>query len=129
MKKHFVEFYSPGTFVSEVTEKEIDSWDTAKAIEMSKNIIERHGAKPYGFQFITRSRGDDDLDSKQIDASNMYYLGARVMTLDDVKREMPEKEILIHNMEFNKIEKVIVNDNSYRSVFPLNEDDVILEIK
>lgn len=33
MKKHFVHFESPGTFVSE------------KAIEMSKDILERHNTK------------------------------------------------------------------------------------
>ena len=70
MKKHFVTFFSPGTFVSETTEKEIDSWDVEKAKELARSIKERHGATPYGFRFITRSRNDDELDSKVSDRSN-----------------------------------------------------------
>lgn len=63
MEKHFVKFYSAGSFVAEETVKEIDSWDVNKAIEMSKDITERYGAKPYGFRFITKGRTDADLDS------------------------------------------------------------------
>lgn len=64
MKKHFVTFFSPGTFVSETSEKPIDSWDVDTAVEMSTQILERHGARPYGFRFSTRERGQEDLDSK-----------------------------------------------------------------
>lgn len=52
MEKHFVKFYSAGIFVAEETVKEIDCWDMDKAIEMSKDIAERYGAKPYGFRII-----------------------------------------------------------------------------
>ena len=31
IQKHFITFVSPGTFVHEETEKEIDSWDVEKA--------------------------------------------------------------------------------------------------
>ena len=62
MKKYFVKFLSPGTLYSESTTLEIDSHNVATAVEMSKNIVERHGAKPYGFQFITRERQDEELD-------------------------------------------------------------------
>ena len=42
MKAHFVTFSSPGTFVHEETTKPIGSWDTEKAIEMAREITERH---------------------------------------------------------------------------------------
>ena len=48
MEKHFVTFYSPGTFAAETSRKPIESWDVDKAVAMSKEIKERHGALPYG---------------------------------------------------------------------------------
>jgi len=64
VQKHFVTFYSPGTFVSEESSLPIDAWDVDKAKEMAHDVVERYGATPYGFRFTTRSRGDADLDSK-----------------------------------------------------------------
>lgn len=128
MEKHFVEFLSPGTFVSEATEKPIDAWDTEKAVIMAAEIIERHGAKPYGFRFTTRARGDDDLDSKVTKRSGMYYLGGEVFTRDQVEaRNLPGEEILRSNMRSNDIERIVVNTNSWKYTAALGKDDVVLE--
>lgn len=128
MEKHFVEFFSPGTFVSESTVKEIESWDVKKAVEMSRGIKERHGATPYGFRFITRTRNEDELDSKVTNRSNMYFLGGEVLYLADIEeRNDPKDSTLIWNMKINKIDRVIENKNSWKVVFPLEKDDVVLE--
>ncbi len=127
MKAHFVSFLSPGTFVHEETTKPIESWDVEKAKEMARGITERHDATPFGFRFSTRERKDDELDSKVVKRSGCYYLGGRVMTLADVKREMPNEHILIGNMECNGYDRIIVNTNSWKIVQPLNADDVVLE--
>lgn len=74
VSKHFVTFYSPGTFVAETSERPIDSWDVPAAVAMAREIKERHNAVPYAFRFTTRSRGPDDLDSKQSASSGYYYL-------------------------------------------------------
>ena len=129
MKKHYVTFYSPGTLVAEQTTKEIDSWDTDKAIEMAKGIQERHGAIPYGFIFTTRERSEADFDSKQTEHSGMYYLGGKVFTLEDIKaRNNPDDHILISNMQNNGYDRVVENNNSWRWTQPLNESDVVLNI-
>ena len=128
MKKHFVIFFSPGSFVSEQTEKPIESWDVEKAVELLKEIKERYGATPYGFCFTTRGRNSDDLDSKEISRSGMYYLGGKVLTLQDVKaRNNPDDRTLIFNMECNKYERVIENTNSWKVTLPLNDNDTVLE--
>ena len=128
MKKHFVNFYSPGTFVSEVSEKEIDSWDVEQAMEMARSIKERHGATPFGFKFVTRSRGENDLDSKVTDTSNMYYLGGTVRHLDFVILEnKPDEQTLIWNMKMNGWDRVIENNNSWKITQPLEKDDVVLD--
>ena len=119
MKKHFVTFFSPGTFVSESTKLEIPEWDTQMAVAMSSDIEERHGAVPYGFRFSTQSRGPEDLDSEQSATSNMYYLGGDVLTLAQVKeRNDPADSTLIWNMETNGYDRVVVNTNSWKATMP-----------
>jgi hypothetical protein len=130
MKKHFVVFFSPGTFVAEQTQKEIDSWDVEKAKKMARTIKERYGAIPYGFQFITRERKDTDLDSKESKRSGMYFLGGVIWTLASLKaRNDPKDRVLILNMETNHWNKVVVNNNSYTWAQILKGEDVVLEFK
>ena len=125
--KHFVSFLSPGTFVSEETVKPIDAWDVEAAVLMAADITERYGAKPYGFRFQTRSRGPDDLDSKITDTSGIYYLGGRIETLAQVKaRNNPDDRILIVNMEGNRIDRIVINTNSWKFTAPLRDGDVVL---
>jgi len=127
VQKHFVTFYSPGTFVAETSQKPIDSWDVETAVIMAADIKERYGATPYGFRFSTRARSADDLDSKEVAKSAMYYLGGRIETLAQVKaRNDPKDRILISNMECNGYDRIVVNDNSWRWTQPLHADDVVL---
>lgn len=44
----------------------------------------------------------------------------------DVEKQMPKETILISNMRCNGIKKVVVNDNSWRSIQPLEPKDVVL---
>jgi len=129
MEKHYVVFYSPGTFFTEESSVEIDSWDVTKAIELSKGINERYNAKPFGFRFVTRSRSETELDSKETASSNMYYLGGRIETKAEVfARNDPKEEILRSNMENNNIDRLIINDNSWRYTGAFNDGDILLEV-
>ena len=129
MKQHFVTFFSPGTFVSEETTKPIDSCHVGQAVEMSKTILERYNAIPYGFQFTTRERGENDLDSKKTKQSPMYYLGGTVLTVADIEaRNDPKDRILLSNMRCNRWERVIENTNSWKTVRPLMPEDVVLDM-
>lgn len=128
MKQHFVTFFSPGTFVSETSTKPIDSWDVAKATEMARGISERYNATPYGFQFSTRERGDNDLDSHEIAESNVYYLGGDIVTIEEIReRNDPDERTLLWNMEVNKLDRVLVNCNSWKITLPLTSDAIVLE--
>jgi len=127
MKKNFVTFLSPGTFVAESTTKEIESWDIHKATKMARDIQERHGATPYAFYFTTRGREKNDLDSKIIKTSGTYYLGGTILTLKDIKARKDQNDhILIRNMEANGWKKVIQNDNSWRWTQPLRRGDKVI---
>ena len=128
MKKHFVTFLSPGTFVHEETTKPIDSWDVDKAREMARAIKERHGATPFAFVFSTRQRGPLDLDSKEVAHSGRYYLGGKVETLEEVEaRQDPNEDTLRFNMRCNEWHRIITNRNSWKITQPLETDDVVLE--
>jgi hypothetical protein len=128
VQKHFVEFFSPGTFVAETTTREIESWNVEQAMRIADTITERYGATPYAFQFITRERSDEDLDSKIVKRSPTYYLGGKVETLAEVEaRNDPSERILRENMRGNHYDRIITNTNSYRFTQPLREDDVVLD--
>jgi hypothetical protein len=128
VEKHFVTFYSPGTFVAETSEYPIDGWDVETAKTIARSVKERYNATPYGFRFSTRSRGPADLDSKVSAESPLYYLGGTVETLDEVKARATEKDrVLLANMEGNGYDRIITNNNSWRWTQPLKDDDVVLE--
>lgn len=128
MERHFVTFFSPGTFVPEQTIRPIDSWDVAAAVEMARGVKERYGATPYAFQFSTRSRGPEDLDSRESARSHSYFLGGDVLTLAQIKaRNDPRDKTIIANMESNQIERVVENRNSWRAMLPLEDGDTVLD--
>lgn len=126
MEKHFVIFFSPGTFVSETTKMEIPSWDIEVAKTMAKTVKERHGATPYGFYFQTWVRNDGAWNESMTAMSNMYYLGGTVLTLEDIP-DTPENKILRFNMKINNYERVIENTNSWKITLPMQKDDVVLD--
>ena len=131
IKQHYVEFFSPGRYKAETTMREIDSWDVDKAVEMSKTIVEKRDARPYGFHFITRGRKDFELDSKELDRSPKYYLGGTLRTVAELEAENdPMNRLIIKQMKSNKFDKVIINTNCWKwgvslLVFP---DDIILDV-
>ena len=115
--------------MAEETIKEIDSWDVEKAIAMAKDITERYGARPYGFQFITRERKACDLDSKITKTSGMYYINGIVETLEEIKaKNDPSNRILISNMENNHWDRVVTTHTPWRWTMVFNENDHIVNI-
>lgn len=129
MKKHFVRFYSPGTFVAETNELPIDAWNVNEAVKLASTIIQRYGARPYGFRFVTRERKDDELDSREVALSPQYFLGGTVETLEEIEaRNDPADRILLSNMWGNGYAAVVTNDNSWRWTQPLQPDDVVLDV-
>ena len=111
VKQHFVVFSSPGTFFDEETSKPISSWDRAEARRMAKDVVERYGATPMSYRFITRGRGPNDLDSRVLDRSPNYYLGGIVETTEIVeKRGLKDEATLLRNMKNNDWNTIVRKD-------------------
>lgn len=129
-------FYSPGTFFAERSMRPIESRDCAKAVAMAEEIVERHGARPYGFVFETQLVADPvpdgrggtlNVEPKKIRGSGMHFLGGRLETLDEVeKRNDPSERIKCSNMRANDSCIVCINEKTYRSTQPFTESDVIV---
>lgn len=136
-RKHTVMFLSPGTFVSEYTTKDIDSWDTKKAVEMAESIVERYNAKPYGFRFETWKThtpvedgegGVLEVRPKLEKDSGIYFLGGKLETYDDVvARNLDSESILRSNMRGNEYWVICINTNSFKSTLPFGENDRIVD--
>ncbi len=125
MTKHFVTFFSPGTIFSETSRKSIDSWDVDAAVKMAADIVERHGARPYGFRFTTRELGESDLDSHESAHSGIYFLGGELLTLADVEaRNDPEDSTLLSNMRGNNYARVIRHP---AITLPFGDNDTLVE--
>jgi len=129
---HFVEFYSPGTFVSETSEEEIGEWDARKAMAMATDVKERYGARPFGFRFRTRVvTVPDDVPIKTLKESGIYYFNGRTMTLEDVERELPNETILISNMRGNDERTIVTGPKTgkgnYRWTHAFRPEDVLLD--
>ncbi len=127
MKQHFINFYSPGTMVAEVSSKPIDSWNVKLGQKMAKSITERHNAIPYAFRFITRGRKDDELDSVIIDRSPFYYFNVKIETYKQIKaRNDPKDRILLSNMKCNKWNRVVTTIKGWKCTLPLGKEDIVL---
>jgi hypothetical protein len=135
MRKHYVTFLSPGTFFPEQTSKEIIFWDVRAAVAMSKDIVERYYAKPYGFYFSTRivhkpvpdgEGGFLKVDSKEVDRTGIYFLGGKIFTLDDIDNTDEKNNTIIFNMQYN-CPVAIENTNSFKSTLPFNEKDFVVD--
>lgn len=130
MEKHFVQFLSPGTFVSEETTLQIDTWNIELAVKMAGGIFERYNARPYGFRFLTRARGTYDLDSKIVNRSGIYYLGGTIETAEEILARSDQKEeTLRFNVLSNGYKRIVTNTNSWKFTAALGDDDVVLDVQ
>lgn len=128
MRKHFVTFYSPGTFFAEDSTREIEAWDWEKAVEMSAKITERYGATPYGFRFKTMLCADPVSDGeggsltvqpKEVESSGTYYIEANILYYDEVLDEGALKS----NMLCNNWPFVAEATTGWRWAQPFNPND------
>lgn len=98
------------------------------ANKMADDLLQQVGIRPSGFHYTTRARGEEDLDSKEISKSPMYYFEGKTLTMDQVK-ELPEpkRTNMIYNMGAAKCDTVVVMEIKQEIGFPLKPGDVVLK--
>ena len=128
MKRHFVTFLSPGTFMAESSTKQVESWDVTAAQAMAEGITERHNAVPYAFYFHTMERAPGEWEPKRTATSSTYYLPhCKVETLEEIEaRNDPKESILRSNMRCNDWKRLVTTTKGWKWSQPLNDSDVVL---
>jgi len=137
LEEHTVTFLSAGTLMAETTTRPIALWDTTTACAMAKEIVERHGARPFAFFFRTEAVAPDSPDGvggvikggrKLTRRSGCYFINGKVETLAEVEsRTDPSESILLENMRCNGYTRVCTVVNGYRSTLPFESGDVNLD--
>jgi len=136
-EEHRVVFFSPGLLFPEQTGRVVASWDPALAMALWPSVAERHGAKPYAFQFVTMlvhppidvaGRGPLYVEPKEIARSSTYHIAGTLLTYDEVAaRNDPREDILRRNMRDGR-PIVCVTTHSYRATISFEESDVMVNL-
>lgn len=117
--KTYVEFFYPGVMFDETSLEEVTSRDVDR-------VKVPQGA--FGFLFfdlMSTEEGGVKMESDRLNISPMYYYGGRIMTLDEVRREVPSAHTLIGNMEGNDYNRVIrCRTGNFK---PFHDGDVYVE--
>lgn len=130
VQQHFVTFASPGTFFPETSTLEIDAWDIDTACKMAVDIVERHGARPYGFYFSTHGRTAKQLNAREIASSPFYFINCRAETREEVEAaNRPDEEILRANMRNNDIKAIARAKSGWKTAIEIRDHDVVLDFE
>jgi len=116
--KHFVEFLSPGSFFSESSSKEVKSRNDSQI---------KIGDHCFGYRFYDRNEFShpdtgETLKGKPMNYSHWTYFG-EVMTLAQVKKNVPDNRILVTNMINNGYKKVV--KTKFGQYIPLEPKDKV----
>ena len=98
-------FYSPGTFVKEVSTIKVPDINPLREKQKCSDITERHDSHPYGFQYFYENGRAK---------TGIYYLNARVVDQETVKKEYGENSILYRNMIYNNISHVAITTTPWK---------------
>lgn len=119
VKTTYIEFYYRGAIFAETSVKEVASRDT-KGVDVPEGS--------YGFRYfdmMSTEEGGVKMTSGRLNISPIHYYGGRIMTLDEVRREMSDAHILISNIENNGYTRVIRCRTG--NFVPFEDGDIYIE--
>ena len=121
MLKHYVQYFSPGSFVSETSDKEIPSRSLDHVLPMKKNSYS------YGFLFFDREEtkiNGEVLKGKKKNYSSTHYIGGRKMNATEVKAEVKNNATLLSNMKINEWKYVV--KTKFGQFMPFEKGDIMI---
>ncbi len=121
MTKTYLRISYPGSFVSEQSISEVKN--RSMPTELPKGY--------FSFNFYDQeeiNQGGEKLMGKPKNYSKEYYPGGRLMTLAEVKAEVPNSKILQSNMECNEWDKVIKTRRGNFQPYDAAKNEVIADI-
>jgi hypothetical protein len=118
-EKNTVVYLSPGTFVPEVTERDVETWDPIRAAAEAQTVTERYDAKPYAFYFrrveVVQGPRGKVVELQELECSGRYFINGKVETLEEVEARATEDDgaALLRNMRINQIARIVTTQNGY----------------
>jgi len=136
-RKVFAQFYSPGTFFAETSTMPLETGSIKEAVNLSKEVSERYGAKPYAFDIVTKlvAQPVDDgeggvipMSTKEVERRGRFFIGGRLIRYEEMVKVEGERSVIVSNMRGNGWPICIENVNSYKSTQPFKEDDAVVDL-
>jgi hypothetical protein len=124
VRRTYVEFLYPGMLFGESSTQEVNTRDLSK-VKVPKNT--------FGFKFFDILSVVVDADGKKVpltsertNVSPVHYYGGKIYTVAELKREFPNDDILIGNIEGNGYKKAIrCRTGDWR---PFKETDILVSV-
>lgn len=122
---NFVTFVSVGAIIDEKTVKPIKYRNVTEAKEMASEIVERHGARPFGFYFITTNGEKPGSKEYKEDRSGMYYIGGVVKKIEELDQTRYRDIIsALSDLDVNRC--IFVKSGKYEVVKPFMDHDCVI---
>jgi hypothetical protein len=131
IEKTYALYFCPGTLFAETDQRLLETGTIEEACRIAKNIEVRHGARPYGFDIITKlvsSPIDDgrggtmEVQPKEIKRQGRYYLGGTLIKYDEVD----PTSTMVFNMKGECLFAIEIV-NRYKSVQFFRQQDSIVD--
>lgn len=125
IRKHFVRFRYLGSFFSKESSNEVADRDPLK-------VGVPEGAFAFTFYDLVVGVAIENgkaipVSSAALDESNHYYYGGKIYTVTELKKELPNKRILVSNIECNGYRRAIkCRTGNWQ---PFGDGDVYIEEK
>lgn len=119
--KNFAEYLHANIMVDDTSVKEIKRLDAQVALKAMPK-------RAYGFRLFQRrfikDEDETEMKSDRLNESGIHYPDGQYWPLAKVKKEMPDENILIRNMESNQWPRVI--RNRHGGFQPPRDNDILM---